>query len=142
MKMATKIRINYEIQIMNQELFCSICCKTYKRNKSEVRLIDERQRIFMRKKYGFNNLFTDVKRCLHSCQEISSQMSRDVFTDVKRSLKTHFYHYKVCCLGGKSIVFVVIMKSEGRCRIKSKDARGTAVPNTLSCIKKQRNGRA
>lgn len=96
----------------------------------------------MRKKYGFNNLFTDVKRYLHSCQETSSQMSRDIFTAVKRSLKTYFYHYKVCYLGGKSIEFVVIMKSEGRCRIKSEDARGTAVPNTLSCIKKQRNGRA
>ena len=55
---------------------------------------------------------------------------------------TYFYHYKVCCLEGKSIEFVVIMKSEGRCRIKSEDARGTAAPNTLSCIKKQRNGRA
>lgn len=41
-------------------------------------------------KYLFYDLFTAVKRSLHSCEEMSSRLSRDIFTDVKRLLVPHF----------------------------------------------------
>ena len=41
-------------------------------------------------KYLFYDLFTAVKRSLHSCEEMSSRLSRDVFTDVKRLFEPYF----------------------------------------------------
>ena len=51
-------------------------------------------------KYFFNDLFTAVKRHLHFREEISSLLSRDLFTAVKRLFETYFYRHQVRYLLG------------------------------------------
>ena len=56
-------------------------------------------------KYFFNDLFTAVKRSLHSCEEMSSRLSRDVFTSVKRLFEPYFQGRRIIYF----TLFVVIL---------------------------------